>query len=162
MSSSQTTRDYRRGVILEILAEPESRIGSQLQLVTLLARRGINATQSNVSRDLQALRVQRINGRYQVCDWSPKTDPEFQRIMDLIEEGRSVGPYLYVVETVEGAGHAVGRAIQNAKWEEVGGVLSGENTIFIATASEEDRQKVAQRFSTFLIPVDESEDSETP
>ena len=159
MSSSTITRDYRRGVILEILAEPSSQVGSQQDLVTLLARRGIHATQSNVSRDLQALKVQRVNGRYQVCDWSPKTDPEFQRIMDLIEEGRSAGPYLYVVETVEGAGHAVGRAIRNAKWEEVRGVLAGEDTIFIATASEEDRQKVQRRFSTFLVPVDESEDS---
>lgn len=159
MSSSTTTRDYRRGVILEILAEPDSQVGSQQELVELLAQRGISATQSNISRDLQALKVQRVNGRYQVCDWSPKTDPEFQRILDLIEEGRPVGPCLFVVETVEGAGHAVGRAIQNAKWEEVGGVLAGENTIFVATATEEDRRKVQQRFSTFLIPVDESEGS---
>lgn len=159
MSSSTITRDYRRGVILEILAEPDSQVGSQAELVELLARRGISATQSNISRDLQALKVQRVNGRYQVCDWSPKTDPEFQRVMDLIEEGRPVGPYLYVVETVEGAGHAVGRAIQNAKWEEVQGVLAGENTIFIATASEDDQRRVKQRFSTFLIPVDESEGS---
>lgn len=159
MSSSTTTRDYRRGVILEILAEPDSQVGSQAELVEMLARRGINATQSNVSRDLQALKVQRVNGRYQVCDWSPKSDPEFQRIMHLIEEGRPSGPYLFVLETVEGAGHAVGRAIQNAKWDEVRGVLAGENTIFIATTSEEDQRKVKQRFSTFLIPVDESEGS---
>ena len=159
MTTSSFTRDYRRGQILEILADPALRVGSQAELVELLARRGITATQSNISRDLQALRVQRINGRYQVCDWSPKTDPEFQRIMDLIEGARPVGPYMVVVETVEGSGHAVGRAIQNAKWEEVGGVLGGENTVFIATASQEDTSKVSKRFRTFLIPVEEDEDS---
>lgn len=157
MSASTITRDYRRGVILEILAEPDSRVGSQQELVDLLAKRGISATQSNISRDLQALKVQRVNGRYQVCDWSPKTDEEFQRIMHLIENGNPVGPYLFVLETVEGAGHAVGRAIQNAKWEEVGGVLAGANTIFIATENKEDRLKVQKRFSTFLIPVDDDE-----
>jgi len=159
MTTSTISRDYRRGVILEILAEPDSQVESQADLVDLLAQRGIQATQSNISRDLQALKVQRVNGRYQVCDWSPKTDPEFQRILDLIEEARPSGPFLVVVETLEGAGHAVGRAIQNAKWAEVKGVLSGENTIFIATATEDDRRRVQQRFSTFLIPVDNSEGS---
>lgn len=158
MTSIQS-RDYRRGVILEILADPASRVESQADLVQLLGLHGIRTTQSNLSRDLQALKVQRINGRYQVCDWSPKTDPEFQRVMDLIEGVRPVGPFLVVVETVEGAGHAVGRAIRNAKWAEVGGVLAGENTIFIATATEDERRRVQQRFSTFLVPVDNSEDS---
>ncbi|HSF41211.1 MAG TPA: hypothetical protein VLT87_15545 [Thermoanaerobaculia bacterium] len=159
MTISTISRDYRRGVILQILAEPDSQVGSQAELVDLLAKQGIQATQSNISRDLQALKVQRVNGRYQVCDWSPKTDPEFQRILDLIEEARPSGPFLVVVETLEGAGHAVGRAIQNAKWKEVQGVLSGENTIFIATANEDDRRRVQQRFSTFLIPIDNSKDS---
>ena len=158
MTSTQS-RDYRRGQILEILADPDFRVESQSDLVQLLWQRGIRATQSNLSRDLQALKVQRIDGRYQVCDWSPKTDPEFQRVMNLIEVARPVGPFLLVVETVEGAGHAVGRAIQNAKWAEVGGVLAGENTIFIATSTEDKRKRVQQRFSTFLIPVDNSEGS---
>lgn len=152
--SWSTSRDYRRGVILEILAEPGLQVESQQDLVELLRQRGISATQSNLSRDLQALKVQRIHGRYQVCDWSPKTDPEFQRIMDLIEGARPVGPYLVVVETVEGSGHAVGRAIQNARWAEAGGVLAGENTVFIATAAPEDTAKVCERFRTFLIPVE--------
>jgi len=51
MSSSTITRDYRRGVILEILAEPNSRVGSQQELVTLLARRGIRATEPNINQD---------------------------------------------------------------------------------------------------------------
>src|SRR5215213_7993747 len=101
MTTSTISRDYRRGVILEILAEPDSQVESQADLVDLLAQRGIQATQSNISRDLQALKVQRVNGRYQVCDWSPKTDPEFQRILDLIEEARPSGPFLVVVETLE-------------------------------------------------------------
>lgn len=159
MTISTVSRDHRRGVILEILAEPESRVESQAELVELLLQRGITATQSNISRDLQALKMQRVNGRYQVCDWSPKTDPEFQRIMGLIEEVRPASPFLVVVETVEGAGHAVGRAIQNAKWAEVSGVLAGENTIFIATATEAGHNRVQQRFWTFMTPGDKREGS---
>lgn len=147
-------RDYRRGQILDILSEQGSAVGSQEDLVMLLKLRGIQATQSSVSRDLRDLGVVRVNGRYQVTDWSYKSDQHFQRIVTLIETVCSSGPNILVVQTLAGSAKAVGAAIEMAKWPEVKGVLAGETTIFIATSNQQDQARVMQRFKTFLIPDD--------
>jgi transcriptional regulator of arginine metabolism len=147
-------RDYRRGQILDILSEQGSAVGSQEDLVMLLKLRGIQATQSSVSRDLRDLGVVRVNGRYQVTDWSYKSDQHFQRIVTLIKTVCTSGPHILVVQTLAGSAKAVGAAIEMAKWPEVKGVLAGETTIFIATSNQQDQARVMQRFKTFLIPDD--------
>ena len=154
-------RAYRRELILQILSDPGISVGSQADLVRLLGERGIEVTQSSISRDLQALQVERVNGRYQVVEWSYEKDPAFQRVMHLIEEAHPSGPFIFVVQTVDGAGPAVGRAIRNAAWQEVKGVLSGAETIFITTATQVDQKRVAQRFLTFLAADEEDERQES-
>jgi transcriptional regulator of arginine metabolism len=152
MPTDRELRDIRRGQILDILSEPGHTLGSQQEIVDLLRKRGIQATQSSVSRDLRDLGVQRIDGRYQVSDWSYKEDPEFRRIVELIESAERSGPHILVVETVQGGAKAVAVAIEKAKWPEVRGVLAGETTIFVTTASQQDQTRLLQRFKTFLIP----------
>ncbi|RPH53408.1 hypothetical protein EHM82_08465 [bacterium] len=152
MPTDRELRDIRRGQILDILSEPGNVVGSQHELVALLAERGIEATQSSVSRDLRDLGVERVNGRYQVSDWSHKKDPDFLRIVELIETVERSGPNILVVQTAQGAAKAVAAAIEKAHWPGVKGVLAGETTIFIATATQQDQSRVLQRFKTFLTP----------
>jgi transcriptional regulator of arginine metabolism len=152
MPTDRELRDIRRGQILDILSEPGHALGSQQEIVDLLLKRGIQATQSSVSRDLRDLGVQRIDGRYRVSDWSYKEDPEFRRIVELIEGAERSGPNILVVETTQGGAKAVAVAIEKAKWPEVRGVLAGETTIFVTTATQQDQTRLLQRFKTFLIP----------
>jgi transcriptional regulator of arginine metabolism len=152
MPTDREMRDIRRGQILDILSEPKHVVGNQQELVKLLRERGIEATQSSVSRDLRDLGVERVNGRYRISDWSYKEDPEFRRIVELIDGAHRSGPHLLVVQTTQGAAKAVAVAIERAKWPEVRGVLAGETTIFVATDSQQDQTRLLQRFKTFLIP----------
>jgi transcriptional regulator of arginine metabolism len=152
MPTDRELRDIRRGQILDILSEPGTVVGSQHELVALLRDRGIEATQSSVSRDLRDLGVERVSGRYQISDWSYKNDPDFLRIVQLIEGVERSGPNILVVQTAQGAARAVAAAIEKANWSGVKGVLAGETTLFIATATQQDQTRVLQRFKTFLIP----------
>src|ERR1700724_882662 len=53
--------------------------------------------------------------------------------------GRPAGPYLTVVQTAVGAAQGVARALDAAGWPEVVGSLAGDDTVFLATATEQDQ-----------------------
>lgn len=153
MSTSASARELqerRRKAILEIVTNDS--IGSQHILVRLLQMRGIEATQSNVSRDLKALSIERVDGFYQVVEWTFKADPAFQRVVDLIKSLTLAGANLAVVETSQGAAKTVAVALEKAKWPEVKGVLAGETTIFVATANAQDQSRLVQRLKALLTP----------
>lgn len=153
MSTSASARELqerRRKAILEIVTNDS--IGSQHILVRLLRMRGIEATQSNVSRDLKALSIERVDGFYQVVEWTFKADPAFQRVVDLIKSLTLAGANLAVVETSQGAAKTVAVALEKAKWPEVKGVLAGETTIFVATANAQDQSRLVQRLKALLTP----------
>lgn len=151
-ASAKELQEMRRKTILEIVSDPYNLIWNQEQLVKRLRDRGIEATQSNVSRDLKALSIERIDGHYQVVEWTFKTDPAFKKVTDLVNSVSLAGPSLTVVETSQGAAKMVAVALEKAKWPEVKGILAGETTIFIATANSQDQARVVQRFKTLLLP----------
>jgi transcriptional regulator of arginine metabolism len=51
-----------------------------------------------------------------------------------------------------GPGHAstISRAVDEAGWEEIVGSLAGDDTVFIATRSEKDSRRVADRIREYL------------
>ena len=52
-----------------------------------------------------------------------------------MRELRSAGPSITVLRTTIGAAQSVAVAIDKAQWPEVAGTISGDDTIFIATAN---------------------------
>jgi transcriptional regulator of arginine metabolism len=55
------------------------------------------------------------------------------------------GTNLTVLRTSVGAAQSVAVAIDSARWPEVVGTISGDDTIFIATAGVREQQKLAER-----------------
>ena len=69
MPTDTHLRDQRQREILAILREHP--VANQIVLMEELARRGIQATQSSVSRDLRDMGIPRVAGRYV----TPAADP---------------------------------------------------------------------------------------
>jgi transcriptional regulator of arginine metabolism len=142
-------KERRQHEILTLLRR--GRVRDQAQLVELLEHRGIEATQSSVSRDLRELGVAKVGGRY-VAPPSREGNPgELAAAAPFVRGVRPSGPYLAVVMTVAGGAQAVGLALDRAGWPEVVGTLAGDDTVFVATATPRDQKRFLQRLDAVLL-----------
>jgi transcriptional regulator of arginine metabolism len=141
----------RRGAIMRILREGHVR--RQEDLVRLLKKAGHEVTQSSISRDLRDLGVLKASGRYVLpAEDLTRTNGDFGTLAQFVRQLRLAGPTLTVLRTTIGAAQSVAVAIDRAEWPEVAGTLSGDDTIFIATASASARDQLVGRLRA-LFPV---------
>ncbi len=143
MPSEQELKESRHRQILSLVRR--MRVTGQQQVVDLLLERGIEATQSSVSRDFAELGVVKVGGRYQ----APRRDTAEQQldreIARYLRTIRPAGPSLTVVLTLTGAAQTVALAIDRSGWPEVVGTLGGDDTVFLATVGAREQKKVIQR-----------------
>jgi transcriptional regulator of arginine metabolism len=139
----------RLEAIGDLIAEKRS-ITSQAELVELLAEMGMKATQSSISRDLQDLGVKRVKGRYVLKPWREIGAGDFEDILGFVQGFQVAGPNLSVMLTSPNAAKMVGEALVAANWPEVAGVIAGDDTLFIATADEEDQTALFNRLRKYL------------
>ncbi len=147
MPTDSELRQLRQRAILALLAHRP--VTSQGQLVEELGKQGIAATQSSVSRDLRDLGVGRVGGRY-VSRPIEESEPGVAEIAQFLRRLKRAGPYLTVLNTTIGTAPSVGLAVDTAGWPEVVGSIAGDDTVFIATASERDQERLLRRLATFL------------
>ena len=138
----------RRSAIVKILREQA--VGRQADLVRLLRRHGHEATQSSVSRDLRELGVHKAGDRYILAEAVESVNDDFGALSGFVREVRAAGPSLTVVRTTIGAAQSVAVAVDRAQWPEVVGTISGDDTIFVATAGSREQQKLLQRLHTIF------------
>jgi len=141
----------RRGAIVRILRSAPVR--KQQELVRLLKKAGLDATQSSISRDLRDLGVLKASGRYVLPpDEVTRANGDFATLAQFVRQVRRAGPSITVLRTTIGAAQSVAVAIDRAEWPEVAGTLSGDDTIFIATASARAQNELIARLRT-LFPI---------
>ena len=134
----------RRGAILRILRAGQVR--KQSDLVRLLKKEGHEVTQSSISRDLRDLGVLKASGRYVLPpEEVSRANGDFGTLAQFVRELRPAGASITVIRTTIGAAQSVAVAIDKAQWPEVAGTLSGDDTIFIATATLRDQQALIER-----------------
>jgi transcriptional regulator of arginine metabolism len=119
--------------ILEIVNS--KRIATQQALAMELARRGIAATQSSISRDITRLGLTKVNGYYAAP----------QAALDArgpITEVVTAGDNLIVVKTEVGLAQPAALTIDRASIEQIVGTVAGDDTILIAVKNAA-AQKIA-------------------
>ncbi len=134
----------RRAAIVRILRD--GRVPRQEDLVRLLKKAGFDVTQSSISRDLRDLGVLKANGRYALPpDEVARANGDFGALTQFVRALRRAGPSITVLRTTIGAAQSVAVAIDRAEWPEVAGTISGDDTIFIATASARAQDELVGR-----------------
>jgi transcriptional regulator of arginine metabolism len=134
----------RRDAILRILRGTPVR--KQDELVRLLRKEGHDVTQSSVSRDLRDLGVLKASGRYlPPPDEDERTQRDFDSLRPFVRGVATAGTSLTVLRTTIGAAQSVAIAIDRSAWPEVVGTISGDDTIFIATAGARAQSQVLAR-----------------
>jgi transcriptional regulator of arginine metabolism len=123
----------------------EQVVGRQTELVDLLRKSGHIATQSSVSRDLRELGVAKMGDRYVLPEASLYAKSDFSALKPFVNARLTAGTNLTVLKTAVGSAQSVAVAIDTARWPEVIGTISGDDTIFIATAGAREQQKLGER-----------------
>ena len=139
----------RRRTILRILRSGV--VHRQADLTRLLREQGYEVTQSSVSRDLRDLGVLKASGRYVLPPEDlTRTHGNFATLGQFVRGLRRAGASLTVLRTTTGAAQSVAVAIDRADWPEVVGTLSGDDTIFIATASSRAQDELVARLQALF------------
>jgi transcriptional regulator of arginine metabolism len=133
----------RRAMLAKIIREQP--VGRQTELVVMLRKHGHVATQSSVSRDLRELGVAKIADRYVLPDAGTAPKNDFSTLKQFVNARLTAGTNLTVLKTAVGSAQSVAVAIDTARWPEVIGTISGDDTIFIATAGAREQRKLADR-----------------
>ena len=149
MPTDAELRTRRRQSIVDLVRR--SRIASQDELLARLEERGIEATQSSVSRDLRDLGVAKAGGRYVLPDQiGPETRDDLAAVSLFLRDLRTAGPNLTVITTTIGAAQTVAIALDHAGFPELVGTVAGDDTIFAATASAAAQRKFLERLRRLL------------
>ena len=111
----------------------------------MLRKHGHAATQSSVSRDLRELGVAKQGDRYVLPEPGTRVTNDFSSLRQFVSAVHTAGANLTVLRTTVGSAQSVAVAIDTARWPEVIGTISGDDTIFIATAGAHEQRRLAER-----------------
>lgn len=143
MPTSPELRTARQQALLEILAERP--VERQSEFVALLKARGLDATQSSISRDLRQLGIAKLDAGYAQRPIESAADDIEANFIRAVE---TAGPNLTVVKTATGAAARVALSLDRSDWPEVVGTISGDDTIFVATKNANDQKLFLRRLPT--------------
>jgi transcriptional regulator of arginine metabolism len=144
MPSAIERQHERRQIIAQLLREHSVR--RQAELVELLRGKGLAATQSSVSRDLKELGAAKLKNGYSLPERTATDNGEALVVVaEFVREIRAAGPNLLVIATAVGAAQRVAVTLDRTGWSEIVGTLSGDDTIFVATAGAGQQRRLSAR-----------------
>jgi len=157
---TKNQRQHRITKLLEVRA-----VGSQSQLVDLLAAEGIEATQTTVSRDLEELGAVKVRLPGGDTAYALPELPA-QQIAPVDHLRRVLGEWavevtssgnLVVLRTPPGCAHVVGSALDRSGLDGLLGTVAGDDTVLAVVTEDDGGQKVADHLATLagLRPLGE-------
>lgn len=152
---AETSR--RRAMIRRIVASRS--VSTQAELVGLLSHSGVAATQASVSRDIAALGLVKVGGRYAQPQAAAPLGSLRKKIEGRIHRLALAGDNLIVLFTDPGEASIVALAIDAARWPTVVGTLAGDDTLFLACDGKAEQEKTLKALRA-LTPESFSEDQQ--
>ena len=154
-------KQERHSKIIELISKYD--IETQEDLAEKLSESGIPSTQATISRDIKQLKivkVQTANGRYkyapsgfdgEIKDKKDKNDAKFHNILKETVVKVDIAQNLVVVKTYSGMAQAAAEVIDTLELSGIIGTIAGDNTIFMACATEENAGVVADKLRKIII-----------
>lgn len=144
----------RQRVILDIIEKNDIRTQEELSEALKLA--GISATQATISRDIKELRISKVqtnNDEYKYTVIDSVHDSLNERLLKIFRSAvLSVtnNESFVIVQTVAYAAPVVGLAISNAKIDNIAGVVTGHDTIFVTLYDQSKVEEVVNKIKEFM------------
>ncbi len=131
------SKEERQQTILDLIRVVN--IGTQDELTESLAKKGFSSTQSSVSRDLDELKIIKVNGFYALPPTAVKEDFGLYGL-------EAAGDNLIVAKCGSGLASAICVRIDRAKIAEIVGTIAGDDTIFIAVKNAKTQKSAMKKF----------------
>lgn len=146
-----STKAQRQLEIAKMIAKHT--VTSQPQLVELLSRAGIHATQATVSRDLDdlgAIKVRTADGEtaYAIPEFEPERKApgdHLRRVMTEWVADVSHSSNLVVLRTPPGCAHVVASAIDRSGFPGILGTVAGDDTLLCVATEKVGGAKLARQ-----------------
>jgi transcriptional regulator of arginine metabolism len=129
----------RQQLICELISSQP--VHSQEELVELLSLRGVETTQTTLSRDLGELKVFKGPNGYALPDAvsvATSTTNELKRVLENLTVSIAQASSLVVLKTRPGRAQPIAYELDRSNLPLVVGTVCGDDTLFIATRSEAD------------------------
>src|SRR5215475_10284343 len=141
----------RHKAILELL--DDCPVASQEDLQKLLHRRGVEAGQATLSRDIRELGLVKSSGGYSLPgrEVSAETDlPSVDRLVREFVTSVRTAQNLLVTKTSIGSAQPVAAALDEENWPEAIGTIAGDDTILIVCENNRAAGRLAERIQGML------------
>lgn len=146
-----STKPQRQLEIAKLIARHT--VTSQPQLVELLRRHGINATQATVSRDLEdlgAIKVRTVDGEtaYAIPEFEPERkapSDHLRRVMSEWVADVNHSGNLVVLRTPPGCAHVVASALDRSGLPTILGTVAGDDTILCVATEKVGGARLAKQ-----------------
>jgi transcriptional regulator of arginine metabolism len=147
------TKVQRQQAIAEVIAKSE--VTSQPQLVAMLKKRGISATQATVSRDLEelgAVKVRTSQGdtAYAIPEFEPDRIAPLDQLRRVLSEWVAdvqVSDPIVVIRTPPGCAHVVASALDRSRLKGLIGTVAGDDTMFCVASAKYGAARLARDLS---------------
>ncbi len=141
----------RHKAILELLEETQ--VPSQEELQRLLHRRGFDAGQATLSRDIRALGLVKAAGGYSLPGRETAAETDLPSVSRLVREfvtSVRAAENLLVTKTSVGSAQPVAAALDEENWPEAIGTIAGDDTILIVCEDKRAAGRLADRIQGML------------
>jgi transcriptional regulator of arginine metabolism len=145
------SKPARHNAILELLKEGP--ISSQEELQKLLRRRGFDAGQATLSRDIRELRLVKSANGYSTGGEAASAESDLPSVDRLVREfvtSVRAAENLLVTKTSTGSAQPVAAALDGEHWPEAIGTVAGDDTILIVCQDRRAAGRLAGRIQEML------------
>jgi len=141
----------RQKAILELLHRGP--VESQEELQGFLAKRGFEAGQATLSRDIRELGLVKTPDGYAAGRSTTIVEPVLPSVSRLVREfvvDVRLAQNLIVLKTSVGSAQPVAAAVDTEDWPEVVGTLAGDDTILVISPDNRTAQQLVRRIQGML------------
>jgi transcriptional regulator of arginine metabolism len=141
----------RHNAILELL--DETSVSSQEELQRLLHKRGFDAGQATLSRDIRELGLAKTADGYSLPGREAAAESDLPSVSRLVREfvtSVHAAQNLLVTKTSVGSAQPVAAALDGENWPEAIGTIAGDDTILIVCEDKRSAGRLADRIQGML------------
>ena len=141
----------RHNAILELL--DETSVSSQEELQRLLHKRGFDAGQATLSRDIRELGLAKTADGYSLPGREAAAESDLPSVSRLVREfvtSVRAAQNLLVTKTSVGSAQPVAAALDGENWPEAIGTIAGDDTILIVCEDKRSAGRLADRIQGML------------
>lgn len=145
-------REERQKRILELIKEYE--IDTQTELAAMLKKENFEVTQATISRDINELQLTKVAGEKKKYKYAqPTVNRQLTKLASLFSDSVisiTAAQNLLVIKTYTGTANTACLFLDEANYPQIIGSIAGDDTIFMATKSNEDAAAVAKLLKEYL------------